>query len=222
MPGSSGGDEPVAPAPGLTTFQLEVAQLFFSLAASRGFLLAGGAALLAQHLSSRPTDDLDFFTAPERGHVPSARDELEAAAWQRGWSVERIQDTQTFCRLIIRRGTDEMLADLAVDAPPDLPGSVTIAGPTFNPEELAGRKVLALFDRAAARDFVDVYLLAQRFPKNLLLARAAEIDAGFDVLVFADMIASLPRFTDTDIPLPDQPVSALRAFFEDWHSELTA
>jgi hypothetical protein len=58
----------------LTTFQLEVAQLFFSLAASRGFLLAGGAALLAQHLSSRPTDDLDFFTAPERGHVPSARE----------------------------------------------------------------------------------------------------------------------------------------------------
>jgi hypothetical protein len=51
-----------------------VAQLFFSLAASRGFLLAGGAALLAQHLSSRPTDDLDFFTAPERGHVPSARE----------------------------------------------------------------------------------------------------------------------------------------------------
>jgi hypothetical protein len=89
----------VARAPGLTTFQLEV-QLFFSLAASRGFLLAGGAALLAQHLSSRPIDDLDFFTGPERGHVPSARDELEAAAWQRGWSVERIQDTQTFCRLI--------------------------------------------------------------------------------------------------------------------------
>jgi hypothetical protein len=214
LPRPSGGDEPAARAPGLTTFQLEVAQLFFSLPASRGFLLAGGAALLAQHLSSRPTDDLDFFTAPERGHVPSARDELEAAAWQRGWSVERIQDNDTFCRLIIRRGNDEMLADLAVDAPPDLPGSVTIAGPTFNPEELAGRKVLALFDRAAARDFVDVYLLAQRFPKSLLLARAAEIDAGFDVLVFADMIATLARFTDTDMPLPDQPVSALRAFFK--------
>jgi hypothetical protein len=35
--------------------------------------------------------------------------------------------------------------------------------------------LLALFDRAAAPDFVDVYLLAQRFPKDLLLARAAEI-----------------------------------------------
>ena len=42
----------MARAPGLTTFQLEVAQLFSSLAASRGFLLAGGAALLAQHFSA--------------------------------------------------------------------------------------------------------------------------------------------------------------------------
>jgi hypothetical protein len=104
-------------------------------------------ALLAQHLTSRPTDDLDFFTAPELGHVPSARDELEAAVRRRGWSVERIQDSDTFCRLIIRSGSAEILIDLAVDAPPDHPGSVTIAGPTFSPEELAGRKVLALFDR---------------------------------------------------------------------------
>ena len=32
----------------LTPFQLEVARLFFSLPAAQGFLLAGGAALLAQ------------------------------------------------------------------------------------------------------------------------------------------------------------------------------
>jgi hypothetical protein len=32
----------------------------FPLPASRGFLLAGGAALLAQHLTARPTEDLDF------------------------------------------------------------------------------------------------------------------------------------------------------------------
>ena len=58
--------------PGLPPFQLEVARMFFALPASRGFLLAGGAALLAQHLTARPTEDLDFFTAPERGHVPVA------------------------------------------------------------------------------------------------------------------------------------------------------
>jgi hypothetical protein len=55
--------------PGLPPFQLE-AQMFFALPASRGFLLAGGAALLAQHLTARPTEDLDFFTAPSAGMFP--------------------------------------------------------------------------------------------------------------------------------------------------------
>ena len=63
--------------PDLTDFQLEVTSLFFGLPASKGFLLAGGAALLAQHLRTRPTEDLDFFTAPDCGHVTEARDALE-------------------------------------------------------------------------------------------------------------------------------------------------
>jgi hypothetical protein len=56
--------------PDLSAFQLEVARLFFALPASQGFLLAGGAALLAQHLTARPTEDLDFFTAPSAGTFP--------------------------------------------------------------------------------------------------------------------------------------------------------
>jgi hypothetical protein len=130
-------------------------QAVLSLPASKGFLLAGGAALLAQHLTTRPTEDLDFFTAPNRGHVPAARDALEAAARRRGWATERIHDSDTFCRLVIRSDTAEVVTDLAVDTPPDFPASSTAAGPTLAPEELAGRKLLALFDRAAARDFAD-------------------------------------------------------------------
>jgi len=137
--------------PGLPPFQLAVARMFFALPASRGFLLAGGAALLAQRLTARPTEDLDFFTAPERGQVPAARDALEAAARQRGWSTERIHDSDTFCRMVIRSADIGVLIDLAVNAPPDLPASATAAGPTLAPEELAGNKLLALFDRAAAR-----------------------------------------------------------------------
>ena len=209
--------------PGLPPFQLEVAQMFFALPASRGFLLAGGAALLAQHLTARPTEDLDFFTAPDRGHVPAARDALEAAARQRGWSTERIHDSDTFCRMVIRSADNGVLIDLAVNAPPDLPASATPAGPTLAPEELAGNKLLALFDRAAARDFADICILARRFGKEVLLARAAQIDAGFDVRVLADMIATLDRFTDSEIPVPDGSSAAeLRAFYAAWRSELAA
>jgi hypothetical protein len=44
----------VAPDDGtaLTPSQVQVAQLFFGLPASEDFLLAGGAALLAQHLTA--------------------------------------------------------------------------------------------------------------------------------------------------------------------------
>lgn len=186
-------------------------------------MLAGAAALLAQHLTARPTEDLDFFTAPERGHVPAARDALEAAASQRGWSAQRIHDSDTFCRMVIRSTDAGVLVDLAVNAPPDLPASVTPAGPTLAPEELAGHKLLALFDRAAARDFADVYVLVHRFGKDVLLARAAQIDAGFDAEALAGMFATLDRFTDDELPLPESSSAAeLRAFYSTWRSELAS
>jgi hypothetical protein len=134
--------------------------------------------------------------------------------------VQRIHDGDTFCRMVIRSTDAGVLVDLAVNAPPDLAPSATPAGPTLAPEELAGHKLLALFDRAAARDFADVYVLAHRFGKDVLLARATQIDAGFDVKALADMIATLGRFTD-EIPVPDgSSATEPRTFCAAWRSEL--
>lgn len=125
--------------------------------------------------------------------------------------------------MVIRGPDAGVLVDLAVSAPPDLPASATAAGPTLAPEELAGHKLLALFDRAAARDFADVYVLAHRFGKGILLARAAQIDAGFDPKVLADMIATLDRLKDDELPVTgDWSVADLRAFYAIWRTELTA
>jgi hypothetical protein len=56
-----------------------------------------------------------------------------------------------------------------------------------------------------------------------MLARATQIDAGFDIRVLADMIATLDRSTDAEIPVPDESSAAeLRAFFTVWRSELAA
>lgn len=82
-----------------------------------------------------------------------------------------------------------------------LPSS-TLLGPTLSPLELAGRKLLALFGRADARDFADVYVLAQRFGNQPLLEQAQALDAGFDIHVLAQMIGTINRFQDDEIPLP--------------------
>ena len=208
-----------SPAAGLTLFQIAVAELFFSLPESDGFLLAGGAALAAQHLTSRPTRDLDLFTRSGHSTVAAARDAFELVAAGHGWSVRRIRDDITFCRLVVS-GEETLLVDLALDAPPQLPPSPSIAGPTFGLEELAGRKLLALFDRAEARDFADVYILVQRYGTNTLLSRAAEVDPGLDPAILADMIGSLARFDDADIPVEADSVADLRAFFARWQGEL--
>ena len=63
-------------------------------------------------------------------------------------------------------------------------------------------------------------LLARRFGKDVLLARAAQIDPGFDIGTLAGLIATLDRFADDEIPVPASSVAELRAFYTEWRSEL--
>jgi len=204
---------------GLTDFQAEVSRLFFSLPASQGFLLAGGGALLASGLTTRPTQDLDFFGDARTVDISSTRDQFEAAAAEHGWQCTRIQDSDTFVRLRVS-GDDEVIVDIAIDAPPGRPSVVTIVGPTFDPEELAGRKLVALFDRAEARDFADVFALTQRFDRSILLQRAAEVDLGFDPLVLAEMMRTIDRFDNDELPIEPAEVDHMRKFFHRWANEL--
>ena len=76
---------------GLSDSQVELANLFFSLPESAGFLLAGGGALIAQGIVTRPTEDLDFFTSRDVGNVEAASDALTAAVAERGWSAVLIR-----------------------------------------------------------------------------------------------------------------------------------
>jgi hypothetical protein len=107
-----------------------------------------------------------------------------------------------------------------LDATPGHPPVASIAGPTLDPAELAGRKVIALFDRAAARDFVDVFVLSTSFGKDELLRLATEVDAGFDPQVLADMFDMLNRYTDRDLSLGRVDPPAVRQFFTDWADEI--
>ena len=206
---------------GLTAFQIELAQIFFSLPESAGFLLAGGGALIAQGIVPRPTDDLDFFTSRGAGDVESASSALIRACEQRDWLVDVIREAPEFRRLEIT-GPDSVLVDLAIDSPASGTPQVTIAGPTLSAHDLAARKTLALFGRAEPRDFVDVYVLAQQFSKDQLLAGAAEADPGFNLPAFAAMLRSHARLIDVDFPDIGVPIEAIREFCNGWADDLQA
>jgi hypothetical protein len=204
----------------LSAFQIEVAETFFSLPASEGFLLAGGGALLATGLTSRPTRDLDFFASPEIIDVTAACNQFESAANDRGWKITRLRTGQTFVRLHVV-GSEELIVEMAIDSAANRPPVVSLLGPTFDPRELAGRKLVALFNRAESRDFSDVFVLAQHFRKDQLLVFAEEVDPGFDRDVLRQMFSALNRFTDAELFAPDEDVTQLRTFFAEWADDLS-
>jgi nucleotidyltransferase AbiEii toxin of type IV toxin-antitoxin system len=204
----------------LSPLQVAVAEIFFGLDEAAGFLVAGGAALVASDLIARPTEDIDLFTAAPTTSVSLASHALQVALREQGYEVLIIQDSATFCRLVVSRAGEETLVDLAVDSPPHGGTTMTVLGPTLAPLELAGRKVLALFGRAEARDFADVYVLAERFGTQALIEEAEVLDAGFDLDVLAQMIGTIGRFDEDELPLLEEQRALARTFFAEWADEL--
>src|SRR5699024_3579981 len=121
---------------GPTQFQIEIARVFFGMRQAAGYLVAGGAALLASELIARPTEDLDLFAAAPVTSVEAARDAFLSRLAGSGYGVVVIHDVPTFCRLVVGRAGEEVLVDLAVDSPAVVAPTVTVLGPTVAPAEL--------------------------------------------------------------------------------------
>ncbi|SDD11664.1 Predicted nucleotidyltransferase component of viral defense system [Sanguibacter gelidistatuariae] len=228
MPGSHSSMMPfgstVASLPtrgGLTAFQQEVAQTFFTLDESHGFVVAGGAALIANKIVDRSTEDLDLFTSRGRGDVGGASRALDILARQRGWTCTIEREFPGFVRLSLTATSGEIvIVDLAEDASPIIPPTVSVLGPTLAVEESAGQKTLALFGRGEPRDFVDVHALAQLFGRDRLIDLAAERDAGFLPSVLAEMIDQLDVIHDDELDVDPGQIPALRQFYADWGKQL--
>ncbi len=205
----------------LPEFHTRVAKIFFQLPSSNGFLLAGGAALLATGFSNRPTEDLDFFGDAKLVNVTTTAEQFEVALGEHALSYKRIQFTNNFVRLLVR-GDAEVLVDIAIDIAARRKPTITIAGPVFDLEELAGRKLLAIYDRAEARDFSDLFLLASKFANEIILACANELVVELDLRHLAQMFDSLNRFEDQEIPVASDAVIGLRNFYQQWSNLLRA
>ena len=159
----------------LTPLQEEVAALIAALAEAKDFALAGGAALIMREQIERRTRDLDFF-----GLSAAAVDRLVPAAEQAlrrsGFDVERVLSGAGFAQLVVQGFGEQTEVDLAADARL-FPAELGRAGiPLLSSEELAVDKVLAVFGRAEARDFIDLMAVETQFDLGRLFTLAAEKD----------------------------------------------
>ena len=204
----------------LTPLQQRIAEIVSGLPEARGFALAGAGGLLVRGLIDRQTRDLDYFTVPgEEEALRALRDALERALDRAALVHSRQRDLSTFVRVEVSDGDDRCEIDLAIDYRA-LPLEPSDYGPTLAVRELAANKVLALFDRAEARDFLDLAELTQHFRLQPLFDLASEKDTGFDKTHFLEALSSFNRFTPADFGLDEDEYEHLRVTVSTWRAQL--
>lgn len=201
----------------LTQFQQLLLKTIGRSPLASDFYLTGGTALAAFFLRHRLSEDLDFFTADPNA-VQLVRGHLEQVAIQLDATVEFSRTFNTFVECFVTSPAGEPVKlDFAQDTPFRLMS--TTHDQQFGLQidsaiDIASNKLAALFGRAAAKDFVDVYFIHhEMIPFYDLLPQAREKHVGMDdywlaiSLRRAKTVEVLPRMIK---PLQ---ISTLQAFF---------
>ena len=197
----------------LNNLQNDFLREFFSRESH--FYLTGGAALVGFYFGHRQTEDLDLFTLEneiENGFVI-----VREVAAQLNASVESIQTSPDFRRLLVKRGDEAVVVDLIREYVFQLePEKREINGIRIDsPEEILANKLCALLSRAEIRDLIDVQRLEEAgFSLEDGLQVAAKKDTGLTPAQLAWVLNQI-KFGD-DAQLPNEvSVDELRAYLGD-------
>lgn len=202
----------------LTALQERILRIVADLPEASGFALAGGAALIVHGVVERQTDDLDFFSTADED-VARLLPALNTALTGEGLRVTVERPQPGFARLMVGDGNDVTRVDLGSDYRMRPPVRTPL-GPVVSEEEVAADKTLALFGRAEARDFVDVFRLAQRFGLDRLCELASAKDRGFSRERLAEALDRFERIEQKRFEVDAATFDALAQWVRDLRAEL--
>lgn len=207
----------------ISEFQKWVAQIFHELKEADGYALGGGGAAIAHEVVHRATQDLDMFRrlGGDTALPSPVGEALVRRMAVEGCSCRVLVDGIGLFRVVIRRGEDVVLVDIGEEDRTEAPVA-TFMGPTVAMRDVGVGKLVALFDRAEARDFTDVFEFSAYYDRGELLALAQKRDGGLHA---GDLAERCRRMTDhylaDDLPegYRERHVE-IRAFYQDWREEL--
>jgi hypothetical protein len=209
-------------------FQAKVARLALAVAGEHGFALAGGHALIAHGIVSRPTVDVDLFTDASGG-VQAAAELVAVALSAAGLTVEIMEDTSELGDLFygfesdmvefeVRHGEHAVQLQLVRFDRLKSPVVMDI-GPVLHLDDVIGTKVAAMANRAQPRDFIDVAAALTRYTREQVTDLGRQADPALSDEEFAEAMRRLDRLDDPVFELygrtPDQ-IAEIRERFADW------
>ena len=186
------------------------------------FFLTGGGALAGFHLGHRETHDLDLFTIEDA--ILDGVQTVNAVARDMGAEVEPIHTTPDFRRILVRRGSEAVVIDLARE----FVFQMVSDKPSVNgirvdpPQEILANKLCALLSRSEIRDLVDVRALEKAgYPIEDVWAAATVKDRSLTAAQLAWVLSQIELGDDVALPSGVSPAE-LRRYLADLIKRLTS
>ncbi len=207
--------------------QRRLAAAALAVAGEHGFALAGGLALAAHGVGSRPSDDIDLFTSnTDPQAFSTAVDAVHQAFTERGWSTSEQRRGPLYARMIVEVAEGQQYElDLAVDYRAHPAVAVADLGPVLDVADAVGSKMGALYGRGEVRDYVDVReaVVAGRYSREEVVQLADEREVEpLDREVLALRLRQAASLPDRELAayLSTSDAALLRQWFAAWANEL--
>lgn len=197
---------------------------FFTGPLAENFYLTGGTALARFYFNHRESLDLDLFTNDQDQDFALAN--LIVLGIFHGLELQIASQvtTDTFIQYIVVDPTGLTLKiDLVKDVPVHFGIPVIRAGTRVDSlENIGSNKVLAIFGRTDAKDFIDLYWILQHTDLKFddLYRQACEKDLGLSELYLAYAFQNIEKIRLFPRMLEPLPWDVVKAFFQAQAREL--
>ncbi|MFE4836021.1 nucleotidyl transferase AbiEii/AbiGii toxin family protein [Arthrobacter sp. NPDC056691] len=191
-------------------------EIALSVLADDGFILAGGQALAEHGVIGRMSEDVDLF-ALYRRHTPESFaacvDKMRSALEAAGYTVEVTRQYVAFASLTVEKGDTTVVMDLGLDWWEDQPAVVDL-GPVMSLKDSVASKLLTVYSRGYARDYLDAYSIISsgRFTPAQLIDLCRRRDPHLDREMFAASMTghrTVPTTEFTKYGFPAEDLSRL-------------
>lgn len=214
----------------LTPLQRDFLSNFFAQPAARPFVLTGGTALAAYYLQHRLSDDIDLFAIAPVETAELKHSEVLELGFQAaqdvgamiGAALEGRSPSVYFHQVFLtRRAEPRLKIDLVRNPGPLFGETQTFDGVQVDALlNIAVNKVTAL-SRLAARDYVDLFFLAQAgFKFDDLLPLAKQKDPGLEEFYLGMALKAVDRIEERDLPKMLKPLDLEQVKITFVHSPL--
>jgi len=194
-----------------------LAQFFASVVAD-GFYLTGGTALARFYFHHRESIDLDLFTNQPDADFDAVNRAVLGILQALDLRIQSQVTTAAFLQYIVSDQSGVTLkVDLVRDVPVHFGDTLEINGIRLDSlENIGANKVLAVFGRMDAKDFIDLYWILQRTTLTFdhLYTLAQEKDLGLSSLYLAYALHSAAKIKLFPRMLEPLPWDQIVAFFE--------